>query len=57
MLRSDGDGNIYVFQARASTELRTTWRKTARKASGVGVDRIWLMGDAIHPMLPPRYVV
>lgn len=21
------------------------------------VDRMWLMGDAIHPMLPSRYVV
>jgi 2-polyprenyl-6-methoxyphenol hydroxylase-like FAD-dependent oxidoreductase len=55
MLRSVGDDDIYVFQARASTEPPKHWRRDLRKkTSGAGIDRIWLMGDAIHPMLPSR---
>lgn len=54
MLRSVGDDDIYVFQPRASTEPPKNWRKQARKTCGPAVDRLWLMGDAIHPMLPSR---
>ncbi|KAE9378583.1 FAD/NAD(P)-binding domain-containing protein [Stipitochalara longipes BDJ] len=54
MLRSIDDGDIYAFQARASKQPPNNWRSTARINVGAGVDRLWLIGDAIHPMLPSR---
>ncbi|OBT64244.1 hypothetical protein VE03_06891 [Pseudogymnoascus sp. 23342-1-I1] len=50
----DDESDIYTFQARASTEPTTNWREKQKRNGGNGIDQVWLMGDAIHPMLPSR---
>ena len=47
----------YVFKARASAQPPMGWRTKDSKAGipELGHPRIWLMGDAIHAMLPTRY--
>ncbi|KAF4627829.1 hypothetical protein G7Y89_g10322 [Cudoniella acicularis] len=52
----DNEEDIYVFQARASTKPKSNWRQKAKSPenSALGNDQVWLMGDAIHPMLPAR---
>jgi hypothetical protein len=52
MLHSIGNDDIYVFQARASVKPKGNWRRESKVA--VSNDRVWLVGDAIHPMLPAR---
>jgi 2-polyprenyl-6-methoxyphenol hydroxylase-like FAD-dependent oxidoreductase len=64
MIRAAENDDIYVFQARASDPPPKAWRdktksEEARDTSqnnsrGLGADRVWLIGDAIHPMLPAR---
>ncbi|KAH8691286.1 hypothetical protein BGW36DRAFT_388035 [Talaromyces proteolyticus] len=58
MLKATDDTYIHVFQARASEMPKKTWRVDQRAASkgnpAVGHSHVWLIGDAIHPMLPSR---
>lgn len=56
MLKAIDVSNIYVFQARARTPPSKNWREKTKKADEpkLANDRVWLMGDAIHAMLPSR---
>jgi hypothetical protein len=55
-MRALDDDDIHVFQARASTEPAKNWRQKAKVAEdpGRGHDRVWMIGDSVHPMLPSR---
>ncbi|KAF5859194.1 hypothetical protein ETB97_003207 [Aspergillus alliaceus] len=48
--------DIYVYQARASERPPTDWRRNMRAHSNDdrGHPRVWLLGDAMHAMLPTR---
>jgi len=52
------ENDVYIVNARASNPLKKTWRRDAKKKDPsdlcLGNPRIWLLGDAIHPMLPSR---
>ncbi|KAF1808150.1 FAD/NAD(P)-binding domain-containing protein [Eremomyces bilateralis CBS 781.70] len=56
MLRSIGEESINVFQARASKEPPKHWRQKVKSPEdpNLGNDHVWLLGDAIHCMLPSR---
>ncbi|CAK7215964.1 hypothetical protein SBRCBS47491_002670 [Sporothrix bragantina] len=58
MLRAIDNDDVYVFQPRASTNPGANWRSKTKAShkddSSKGHDQVWLMGDAIHPMLPAR---
>jgi 2-polyprenyl-6-methoxyphenol hydroxylase-like FAD-dependent oxidoreductase len=51
---------IYVVTARVAKETPVDWRRKVtsdsenRDKKDVGNPRVWLIGDAIHPMLPSR---
>jgi 2-polyprenyl-6-methoxyphenol hydroxylase-like FAD-dependent oxidoreductase len=52
--------DVYVVQSRVAKPLQVDWRdKTTARPENMGNTeiahpRVWLMGDAIHPMLPSR---
>jgi len=48
--------SMYAYQARASKQPPANWRKIAQATGDIsrGSDRVWMLGDAIHPMLPSR---
>lgn len=48
--------NLYVFEPRASTRPALDWRSKAQKPKNPSIahPRVWLMGDAMHVMLPNR---
>ncbi|KAF1989845.1 FAD/NAD(P)-binding domain-containing protein [Aulographum hederae CBS 113979] len=52
------DDDIFVGEQRVSRPVPKTWRKKVRSVQPdnkeVGNPRVWLLGDAIHPMLPSR---
>ncbi|KAF1812565.1 FAD/NAD(P)-binding domain-containing protein [Eremomyces bilateralis CBS 781.70] len=52
------EDDIYIVKPRVSTPISLGWRKKAKAASPgnfeVGHPQVWLLGDAIHPMLPSR---
>ncbi|KAH8660858.1 hypothetical protein BGZ60DRAFT_414166 [Tricladium varicosporioides] len=52
----NSDDDIYAFQARVSSKPKSDWRQNARTPENPsrGNDHVWMMGDAIHPMLPAR---
>ncbi|KAL2832207.1 hypothetical protein BJY01DRAFT_254026 [Aspergillus pseudoustus] len=56
LLQAADHDDIYVFQPHASTMPAKAWRDKAATAGEpeAGHCRVWLMGDAIHPMLPGR---
>ncbi|CAK7207625.1 hypothetical protein SEUCBS139899_010435 [Sporothrix eucalyptigena] len=58
MLRAIDNDDVHVFQPRASNNPGIDWRSKAKSKSGddpsKGHDQVWLLGDAIHPMLPSR---
>ncbi|KAL2829633.1 hypothetical protein BJY01DRAFT_254921 [Aspergillus pseudoustus] len=57
MLRMTGEGYIHAFQARSSEQPPKHWRASLRKGGApekVGNPHVWLIGDAVHPMLPAR---
>jgi hypothetical protein len=57
MLRAIGsDEDIHVFQARASKEPAKNWRDKAQSNAvpELGNNHVWLIGDALHAMLPSR---
>ncbi|KAH6842261.1 hypothetical protein B0I37DRAFT_407360 [Chaetomium sp. MPI-CAGE-AT-0009] len=56
MLRATDSDDIHVFQARVSTEPAKNWRSVVKKKAEpeLGHPQVWLLGDAIHPMLPAR---
>jgi hypothetical protein len=57
MIDAVSDNDFFVTQARVSLPVRTGWRKHLKgKSPALGHHRVWLMGDAIHAMLPARYV-
>lgn len=47
---------VYVFEPRASKRPALNWRSKVRTATNpnLGHPRVWLMGDAMHVMLPNR---
>jgi hypothetical protein len=56
IIRAVGNGNIHVLKHKASHEPPKGWRQKLW-ASGIpelGSNHVWLLGDAIHPMLPAR---
>ncbi len=58
MIDAVRDSDFHVTQARVSLPVRTGWRKHLKGTSPtLGHHRVWLMGDAIHAMLPARYVL
>ncbi|KAG7405446.1 FAD-dependent monooxygenase cctM [Fusarium oxysporum f. sp. rapae] len=48
--------SFYAFTPRVGTEPSINWRATVKNSNNetLGHPRVWLMGDAIHPMLPSR---
>ncbi|EGU85419.1 hypothetical protein HZS61_004342 [Fusarium oxysporum f. sp. conglutinans] len=48
--------NFYAFTPRVGTVPSIDWRATVKNSNDetFGHPRVWLMGDAIHPMLPSR---
>ncbi|KAL3480489.1 FAD/NAD(P)-binding domain-containing protein [Aspergillus californicus] len=47
--------DIYIYQARASERPSKDWRRKAQTHDGDrGHPRVWLLGDAMHAMLPTR---
>ncbi|KAF5554110.1 FAD binding domain-containing protein [Fusarium phyllophilum] len=48
--------DFYAFTPRVGTEPSIDWRATIKNSQdeALGHPRVWLMGDAIHPMLPSR---
>ncbi|KAH7187985.1 hypothetical protein DER44DRAFT_816367 [Fusarium oxysporum] len=48
--------NFYAFTPRVGTVPSIDWRATVKNSNDetLGHPRVWLMGDAIHPMLPSR---
>ncbi|KAL1900669.1 hypothetical protein Sste5346_002394 [Sporothrix stenoceras] len=58
MLRAIDNDDVYVFQPRASTNPGVDWRQKSNAKSSsepeTGHGQVWLLGDAIHPMLPAR---
>jgi 2-polyprenyl-6-methoxyphenol hydroxylase-like FAD-dependent oxidoreductase len=48
--------NLYVFEPRASKRPALDWRSKAQKSRNPSIahPRVWLMGDAMHVMLPNR---
>ncbi|KAK2025529.1 FAD/NAD(P)-binding domain-containing protein [Colletotrichum zoysiae] len=48
--------DIYVFEPRATKKPDLNWRSKVQTATNpkLGHPRVWLMGDAIHVMLPNR---
>jgi 2-polyprenyl-6-methoxyphenol hydroxylase-like FAD-dependent oxidoreductase len=50
--------DIYTVQGRASKPLAKNWRRETQKSHpenpDTGNPRVWMIGDAIHPMLPSR---
>jgi 2-polyprenyl-6-methoxyphenol hydroxylase-like FAD-dependent oxidoreductase len=55
MIDAVSDNDFFVTQARVSLPVRTDWRKNLKgKSPTLGHHRVWLMGDAIHAMLPAR---
>ncbi|KAE8422937.1 hypothetical protein BDV36DRAFT_290752 [Aspergillus pseudocaelatus] len=53
---TDNDADdMYAARLRASTRLPTNWRSLAQARSNEeGHPRVWLLGDAMHAMLPNR---
>ncbi|KAI5917497.1 hypothetical protein F4810DRAFT_696167 [Camillea tinctor] len=48
---------LHIYTPRVATKPAKHWRENVRHSSGViekGHPRVWLMGDSIHAMLPPR---
>jgi hypothetical protein len=60
MVKALSPDDIYVVQSRVANMLSIDWRdRTAEKPENIGKmeiahPRVWLVGDAIHPMLPSR---
>lgn len=50
------DSDIYVYKGMVSVNPEKCWRAKVRSRMEPekGDSRIWLLGDAIHPMLPNR---
>ncbi|KPI34665.1 uncharacterized protein AB675_48 [Cyphellophora attinorum] len=50
------DVELYIFEPRASKRPAMDWRSSAKSASvpTAGHPRVWLLGDAMHVMLPNR---
>ena len=50
---------LHIYVPRVASRPAKNWRKSVATSSGdvnKGHPRVWLIGDAIHAMLPPRYV-
>lgn len=49
--------DVYIYQARVSSRPPSHWRRAVRtqRDSSRGHSRVWLIGDAMHAMLPTRY--
>ncbi|GKT51446.1 ZEB2-regulated ABC transporter 1 [Colletotrichum spaethianum] len=47
---------LHIYTPRVAKQPSKNWRKKVenRDKPGVGHPRIWVMGDAVHAMLPPR---
>ena len=51
---TDAD-DMYAAKLRASTRLPTNWRSLGQgRPNEEGHPRVWLLGDAMHAMLPNR---
>ncbi|KAL2070964.1 hypothetical protein VTL71DRAFT_13990 [Oculimacula yallundae] len=50
------DEQLWVFQPRAAVRPTLTWRDKVKSNTvpGLGHPRVWVLGDAFHPMLPNR---
>ncbi|KIW16911.1 hypothetical protein PV08_04101 [Exophiala spinifera] len=48
--------SIYAYKTRASKRPSMSWRKKVQRSGAVeqGHPRVWLLGDAMHAMLPAR---
>lgn len=48
--------HLWVFQPRAAIRPALTWRSKVKNSasSELGHPRVWILGDAIHAMLPNR---
>lgn len=50
------DTDMHIYRPRASTRPSKDWRRQVQaQGEGKGHPRVWLMGDAVHAMLPNRY--
>lgn len=56
MIELLNDSDIYIYKGMVSLNPGKSWRAKvrSRKEPEKGDSRIWLLGDAIHPMLPNR---